>query len=150
MNKINNLVIGQGIGPAKFLMPKSEIIELFGKPDEEVSETEDGDKILTLFYDRMMTDFTFEEAEDGDFVLTSFLCSAPETTIDNKIKFGATEEEFLKYAKSMKASEPEVQTEPGTGEKFLYYSDLGLMAVFTDGVLSAAQLEYWDEEEPDE
>ena len=150
MNKISNLVIGQGIGPAKFLMSDSEIAGLFGKPDEQETFEEDGSKVLTYFYDSMMTDFTFEETEDGGFVLTSLLCSNPDGTVENKIKMGATEEDFMKYAKSMKASEPEVQTDSDSGEKFLYYGDLGLMAVFTDGLLSAVQLEYWDEEEPEE
>ena len=150
MEKINNLVIGQGIGPAKFLMQEDEITALFGKPDESETSEENGEKILTLYYDKMQTDFIFEEADDGRFLLTSFLCTNPNLVLDNKIKFGATEEEFSKYAKALKTEASDIQTDPDTNEKFVFYEDLGLMVIFTEGKLSAVQLEYWEDEDTEE
>ena len=51
MSKIGTIVIGQGVGPAKFGMTEEEIIDLFGKPDEREEENYDDnpdDKTPTL------------------------------------------------------------------------------------------------------
>lgn len=147
MNKISNLVIGQGIGPVKFLMGEEEVVSLIGKPDSRETEDEDGEKVLTLFYDTIETDFVFEETEDGNFALSSLLCTSEDLTLDNKIRYGASEEDFLKYTKSLKAADPETETDETSGEKFLYFEDLGLLAIFTEGKLSGLQIEYWDDED---
>jgi len=156
MNKISNLVIGQGLGPIKFGMTRNEIIELIGKPDEEETEENGDDKILTMFYDNILTDFTLElfegDDENGEDVyrLTSLLCTNPEYTLDNKIHFGDTEQQFVKYTKSLKAADADIQVDQDTKERFLYYDDLGLMAIFDEEGLSTIQLEYWDDDEPEE
>ena len=150
MEKNYNLVIGQGIGPAKFLMPVYEITGLFGKPDEKEESEEDGDKIITLYYDKMQTDFVFDESDDGTFVLTSLLCTNPALVLDNRIKYGATEEEFDKYGKSLKTAPPIVETDEETGEKFVCFEEFGLMGIFTDNLLTGIQLDYWEDEDMDE
>ena len=115
MSKIGNIVIGQGVGPAKFGMTEEEIIDLFGKADErEVENYDDNpdDKTLTLYYDTLMTDFSFDldEDEDGNdvFKLSSILCTNPEFTLDNKIKFGDSEETLLKYTRNLKAADVDI------------------------------------------
>ncbi len=156
MSTIKNLVIGQGIGPIKFGMTRDEIIEIIGKPDEEEKDNNGEDEILTMFYDKILTDFTLELFEGDDengkdvFRLTSLLCSNPDYTLDNKIHFGDTEEQFVKYTKSLKAADADIQTDQETKERFLYYDDLGLMAIFDKEGLASIQLEYWDDEEPEE
>ncbi len=149
-----NLVIGQGIGPAKFLMTEEEIVDLFGNPDDrEVEDYGDG-KTLTLFYDTMMTDFSFEldEDENGNelYKLSSILCVNPEYTLDNKIKFGDSEEQFIKYTHNLKAADPQVEIDQETKERILYFDDLSLMAIFDDEGLSTIQIGYWEEEDEDE
>lgn len=150
-----NLVIGQGIGPAKFGMTEEEIIDLFGKPDErEEEKLEEGVKESTLFYDTMMTDFTFENDEDEDgnevFRLSSILCMNPDYTLDSKIHFGDSEAQFIKYTHNLKAADPQVETDPETKERILYFDDLSLMAIFDDEGLSTIQMGYWDDEDEEE
>ena len=152
MSKIGNIVIGQGVGPAKFGMTEEEIIDLFGKADErEVENYDDNpdDKTLTLYYDTLMTDFSFDldEDEDGNdvFKLSSILCTNPEFTLDNKIKFGDSEETLLKYTRNLKAADPEVEVDKETKERILMFDDLSLMAIFGSEGLSAIQIGYWDD-----
>ena len=68
MSKIGTLVIGQGFGPARFGMTEEEITDLFGKPDEREQETFEGEDTptLTLYYDTLQTDFSFDLDEDED------------------------------------------------------------------------------------
>ena len=154
MSKIGTLVIGQGFGPAKFGMTEDEILDIFGKREEESYSDDPDDKTLTLFYDTMMTDFSFDldEDEDGNDVykLSSILCTNPEYTLDNKIKFGDSEETLLKYTHNLKAPDPEIEVDKETKERILIFDDLGLMAIFDSEGLSAIQIEYWDDEDTDE
>ena len=157
MSKIGTLVIGQGFGPAKFGMTEDEIIDLFGKADErEVENYDDNpdDKTLTLYYDTLMTDFSFDldEDEDGNdvFKLSSILCTNPEFTLDNKIKFGDSEETLLKYTRNLKAADPEVEIDKDTKERILFFDDLSLTAIFDSEGLSAIQIGYWDDEDTEE
>lgn len=157
MSKIGNIVIGQGVGPAKFGMTEAEIIDLFGKADErEVENYDDNpdDKTLTLYYDTLMTDFSFDldEDEDGNdvFKLSSILCTNPEFTLDNKIKFGDSEETLLKYTHNLKAADPEIEVDKETKERILMFDDLSLMAIFDSEGLSAIQIGYWDDEDTEE
>jgi hypothetical protein len=155
MNQIGTLVIGQGIGPAKFGMQEDEVIQLFGKPDEREIEDDGDGKVLTLFYDKMMTDFTFElfEAEDGNEVykLSSILCTNPEYTLDNKIKFGDSEDTVLKYVRTLKAADPQLEIDKETNEKIYYFDDICLITMFDEEGLSTIQIGYWDDEdEPEE
>lgn len=150
-----NMVIGQGIGPAKFGMTEEEIIDLFGKADDrEIENYDDDGKTLTLYYDTMETDFSFDldEDEDGNevFKLSSILCTNPEYTLDNKIHFGDSEEQFVKYTRNMKAGDPEVEIDKETKERILLFDDLCLMAIFDDEGLSAVQIGYWDDEDEEE
>ena len=154
MSKIGNIVIGQGVGPARFGMTEQEILDLFGKPDEREEESYDDDpdlKTLTLYYDTLMTDFSFDldEDEDGNDVykLTTILCTNPEYTLDNKIKFGDTEESLLKYIHNLKAADPEVEVDKETKERILMFDDLNMMAIFDTDGLSAIQIGYWDDAE---
>jgi hypothetical protein len=154
MSKIGTIVIGQGVGPAKFGMTEEEIIDLFGKPDEREEEAYDDDpddKTLTLYYDKLMTDFSFDldEDEDGNdvFKLSSILCTNPEYTLDNKIKFGDSEETLLKYTHNLKAADPEIEVDKETKERILMFDDLSLMAIFDSEGLSAIQIGYWDDED---
>lgn len=151
-----NLVIGQGMGPAKFGMSEEEIIGLFGKADErEVEDYGDG-KTLTLFYDNMLTDFTFDldEDEDGNevFKLSSLLCSNPDCTLDNKIHFGDSEDQVIKYTRSLKAADPQVEVDQETNERILYFDDLCMVAIFDHEGLAMLQIDYWDDadEEPED
>jgi hypothetical protein len=157
MNKIGTIVIGQGVGPAKFGMTEEEIIDLFGKPDEREEEAYDDDpddKTLTLYYDKLMTDFSFDldEDEEGNdvFKLSSILCTNPEYTLDNKIKFGDSEETLLKYTHNLKAADPEIEVDKETKERILMFDDLSLMAIFDSEGLSAIQIGYWDDEDTEE
>ena len=157
MSKIGTLVIGQGFGPAKFGMTEDEIIDLFGKPDEREEEPygdDPDDKTLTLYYDTMMTDFSFDldEDEEGNdvFKLSSILCTNPEYNLDNKIKFGDSEETVLKYTRNLKAADPVVEIDKETKERILMFDDLSLMAIFDSEGLSAIQIGYWDEEDTEE
>ncbi len=157
MSKIGTLVIGQGMGPAKFGMTEEEIIDLFGKPDEREIESygeEPDEKTLTLFYDNILTDFSFDLAEDEDgkdvFRLTSILCTNPEYNLDNKIKFGDSEETLLKYTRNLKAADPEIEVDKETNERILMFDDLSLMAIFDNEGLSTIQIGYWDEEDTEE
>ncbi|MBO7568337.1 MAG: hypothetical protein J6T60_14720 [Bacteroidales bacterium] len=157
MSKIGTLVIGQGMGPAKFGMTEEEIIDLFGKPDEREIESygEDPDeKTLTLFYDNIMSDFSFDlaEGEDGKdvFRLSSILCTNQEYNLDNKIKFGDSEETLLKYTRNLKAADPEIEVDKETNERILMFDDLNLLAIFDSEGLSAIQIGYWDEEDTEE
>ncbi len=149
-----NLVIGQGIGPAKFGATEEEIIDLFGNPDDREVEDYGNGKTLTLFYDTMMTDFTFDldEDEDGNEVykLSSLLCVNPDYTLDNKIHFGDSEESFVKYTRNLKAADPQIEVDAETKERFLYFDDLSLMAIFDSEGLSTLQLGYWDDEDEEE
>lgn len=146
-----NLVIGQGIGPAKFLMTTDEIVDLFGEPSE-IDESEKD--MLTYMYDDMYTDFTFDASENEDgqeqYVLTLVHCYNPDYTLDNKIKFGDSEEDFIKYTRSLKAADPKVDIDKENNVKFLYFEDLGLMGVFDQEGLADIQIEYWEDEEPEE
>lgn len=151
-----NIVIGQGIGPARFGMTEQEIISLFGEPDErEIEDFGDG-KRLTLFYDTMLTDFTFDLDEDEEgreaYKLSSLLCSNPESTLDSKIHFGDSEEQLYKYAKSLKAADPEIEIDQETNERMLYYDDLCMVAIFDNEGLAMLQIDYWDDadEEPED
>ena len=157
MSKISKLVIGQGYGPARFGMTEEEIIGLFGKPDEREVEAYDedpDDKILTLYYDAMMTDFSFDLGEDEDgndvFKLSSVLCTNPELNLDNKIKYGDSEETLLKYTHNLKAADPTVEVDKDTQERILMFDDLSLMAIFDSEGLSAIQIGYWDDEDTEE
>lgn len=157
MSKIGTLVIGQGFGPAKFGMTEDEIIDLFGKPDEREEEPygdDPDDKTLTLYYDTLMTDFSFDldEDEEGNdvFKLSSILCTNPEYNLDNKIKFGNSEETVLKYTRNLKAADPTVEVDKETKERILMFDDLSLMAIFDSEGLSAIQIGYWDEEDTEE
>ena len=157
MSKIGTLVIGQGFGPAKFGMTEDEILDLFGKPDEREEESysdDPDDKTLTLYYDTLMTDFSFDldEDEDGNDVykLSSILCTNPNYNLDNKIKFGDSEETLLKYTRNLKAADPEVEIDKETKERILTFDDLSLMAIFDSEGLSAIQIGYWDDEDTDE
>lgn len=157
MSKIHTIVIGQGVGPAKFGMSEEEIIDLFGEPDEREEESYDedpDDKTLTLYYDKLMTDFSFDldEDEDGNdmYKLSSILCTNPEMTIDNKIKYGDTEEALLKYTHNLKAAEPTVEIDEETKERMLMFDDLSLMAIFEDNELTTVQIGYWEEEDTEE
>ena len=157
MSKIGTLVIGQGCGPAKFGMTEDEIIDLFGKPDEREEEPygdDPDDKTLTLYYDTLMTDFSFDldENEEGNdvFKLSSILCTNPEYNLDNKIKFGDSEETVLKYTRNLKAADPTVEVDKETKERILMFDDLSLMAIFDSEGLSAIQIGYWDEEDTEE
>ncbi len=157
MSKIGTLVIGQGFGPAKFGMTEDEIIDLFGKPDEREEEPygdDPDDKTLTLYYDTLMTDFSFDldEDEDGNnvFKLSSILCTNPEYNLDNKIKFGDSEETVLKYTHNLKAADPTVEVDKETKERILMFDDLSLMAIFDSEGLSAIQIGYWDDEDTEE
>lgn len=157
MSKIGTLVIGQGFGPAKFGMTEDEIIDLFGKPDEREEEPygdDPDDKTLTLYYDTLMTDFSFDldEDEDGNdvFKLSSILCTNPEYNLDNKIKFGDSEETVLKYTRNLKAADPTVEVDKETKERILMFDDLSLMAIFDEEGLSAIQIGYWDDEDTEE
>ncbi len=157
MSKIGTLVIGQGFGPAKFGMTEDEIIDLFGKPDEREEEPygdDPDDKTLTLYYDTLMTDFSFDldEDEDGNnvFKLSSILCTNPEYNLDNKIKFGDSEETVLKYTHNLKAADPTVEVDKETQERILMFDDLSLMAIFDSEGLSAIQIGYWDDEDTEE
>ena len=157
MSKIGNIVIGQGVGPAKFGMTEEEILDLFGKPDEREEEAYDEDpeyKTLTLYYDKLMTDFSFDldEDEEGNdvFKLSSILCTNPEYTLDNKIKFGDSEETLLKYTHNLKAADPTVEVDKETKERILMFDDLSLMAIFDSEGLSAIQIGYWDDEDTEE
>ena len=152
MSKIGTLVIGQGFGPAKFGMTEDEIIDLFGKPDEREEEPygdDPDDKTLTLYYDTLMTDFSFDldEDEEGNdvFKLSSILCTNPEYNLDNKIKFGDSEETVLKYTRNLKAADPTVEVDKETNERILIFDDLSLMAIFDSEGLSAIQIGYWDD-----
>ena len=157
MSKIGTLVIGQGFGPAKFGMTEDEILDLFGKHDEREEESysdDPDDKTLTLYYDTLMTDFSFDldEDEDGNDVykLSSILCTNPNYNLDNKIKFGDSEETLLKYTRNLKAADPEVEIDKETKERILTFDDLSLMAIFDSEGLSAIQIGYWDDEDTDE
>ena len=157
MSKIGTIVIGQGVGPVKFGMTEEEIIDLFGKPDEREEEAYDDDpddKTLTLYYDKLMTDFSFDldEDEEGNdvFKLSSILCTNPEYTLDNKIKFGDSEETLLKYTHNLKAADPEIEVDKETKERILMFDDLSLMAIFDSEGLSAIQIGYWDDEDTEE
>ncbi|MCR5455723.1 MAG: hypothetical protein K6F33_12115 [Bacteroidales bacterium] len=157
MSNIHTLVIGQGAGPAKFGMTEDEIIDLFGQPDEREEEAYDDDpdlKTVTLYYDALMTDFSFDldEDEDGNDVykLSSILCTNPEMTIDNKIKFGDSEETVIKYTHNLKAADPEVEVDKETKERILMFDDLSMMAIFDSQGLSAVQIGYWDDEDTEE
>jgi len=157
MSKIGTIVIGQGVGPAKFGMTEEEIIDLFGKPDEREEEAYDDDpddKTLTLYYDELMTDFSFDldEDEEGNdvFKLSSILCTNPEYTLDNKIKFGDSEETLLKYTHNLKAADPEVEIDKDTKERILFFDDLSLTAIFDNDGLSAIQIGYWEDDQNEE
>ncbi len=144
-----NLIIGQGIGPAEFGMTIEEITELFGEPDETDNDTEDG--TTTLFYDDILTDFVFEKNEDDDTLrLSSILTSNTDYAIDNKIHFGDSEEAVVKFAKTLKAAQPEIEVDDSTKERYLYFDDLNMVAIFSNGGLSSVQIGAWDESEESE
>lgn len=149
-----NLVIGQGIGPAKFGMTEEEIIDLFGQPDDREEEDYGDGKTLTLFYDTMMTDFSFDidEDEDGNdlYRLSSILCVNPDYTLDNKIKFGDSEEQLIKYTHNLKAADPQIEVDQDTKERILFFDDLSLMAIFDSEGLSTLQIGFWDDEDEEE
>ena len=141
-----NIIIGQGLGPLQFGATEEEIKEIFGEPDETEKETDSN--TVTLFYDDIMTDFVLEPDEDDEtYRLSSILTSNHDYSIDNKIKFGDKEEAFIKYAKTLKAEPPETETDPETNEKFLYFDDLNLVAIFDKEGLASVQISAWDEDE---
>lgn len=140
-----NIIIGQGLGPLQFGVTEEEIIELFGKPDETEKDGETNS--LTMFYDNIMTDFVLEPDEDDTLRLSSVLTSNPNYTIDNKINFGDSEEDLIKYAKTLKAEAPETETDTETNEKYLYFDDLNLVAIFDNEGLASVQISAWDEDD---
>lgn len=141
-----NIIIGQGLGPLQFGATEEDIKEIFGAPDETENDKESN--TLTLFYDGIMTDFVLEPDEDDDtYRLSSILTSNPDYSIDNKIKFGDNEEALIKYAKTLKAEAPETETDTETNEKYLYFDDLNLVAIFDQEGLASVQISAWDEDD---
>ncbi len=141
-----NIIIGQGLGPLQFGATEEDIKELFGEPDE--TENDNEAHTITMFYDNIMTDFVLEQDEDDNtYSLTSILTSNPDYSIDNKIQFGDTEEALIKYAKTLKAEKPETETDTETNEKYLYFDDLNLVAIFDNEGLASVQISAWDEDD---
>ena len=141
-----NIIIGQGLGPLQFGATEEEITEIFGAPDETENDKESN--TLTMFYDGIMTDFVLEPDEDDDtFRLSSILTSNPDYSIDNKIHFGDSEEDLIKYTKTLKAEKPETETDNETNEKYLYFDDLNLVAIFDNEGLASVQISAWDEDD---
>ena len=141
-----NIIIGQGLGPLQFGATEEEITEIFGAPDETENDKESN--TLTLFYDGIMTDFVLEPDEDDDtYRLSSILTSNPDYSIDNKIQFGDSEDALIKYAKTLKAEAPETETDTETNEKYLYFDDLNLVAIFDNEGLASVQISAWDEDD---
>lgn len=141
-----NIIIGQGLGPLQFGATEEDIKDIFGAPDETENDKESN--TLTLFYDGIMTDFELEpEEEDETYRLSSILTSNPDYSIDNKIQFGDSEEALIKYAKTLKAENPETETDTETNEKYLYFDDLNLVAIFDQEGLASVQINAWDEDD---
>ncbi|MCQ2973686.1 MAG: hypothetical protein MJ211_02610 [Bacteroidales bacterium] len=146
----NNIIIGQGIGPARFGMSNNEIIEFFGKPNEIEKEQNGEINSITMFYDDLLTDFVCELDEDNIYKLTSILVSNPDYVIDNKIHFGDSEEQLIKYTKSLKAENPQIEIDQAAKEKYLYFDDLNMLAIFDQEGLATIQIGMWDDEDEDE
>ena len=141
-----NIIIGQGLGPLQFGATEEDITDQFGAPDETENDKESN--TLTLFYDDIMTDFVLEPDEDDEtYRLSSILTSNPDYSIDNKIKFGDSEEALIKYTKTLKAENPETETDTETNEKYLYFDDLNLVAIFDQEGLASVQISAWDEDD---
>ncbi|MBO7598379.1 MAG: hypothetical protein J6T70_15175 [Bacteroidales bacterium] len=141
-----NIIIGQGLGPLQFGATEEDIKDIFGAPDETENDKESN--TLTLFYDGIMTDFVLEpDEEDETYRLSSILTSNPDYSIDNKIQFGDSEEALIKYAKTLKAENPETETDTETNEKYLYFDDLNLVAIFDQEGLASVQISAWDEDD---
>ena len=141
-----NIIIGQGLGPLQFGATEEDIKDIFGAPDETENDKESN--TMTLFYDGIMTDFVLEpDEEDETYRLSSILTSNPDYSIDNKIQFGDSEEALIKYAKTLKAENPETETDTETNEKYLYFDDLNLVAIFDQEGLASVQISAWDEDD---
>ena len=149
MDQKFNIIIGQGIGPANFGMTEDEIIELFGKPDETDDDKDSHTK--TYFYDNILCDFVFEQnPETNTYTLVSALTTNPDYAIDNKIHLGDSEQDLIKYTKTLKAEPPEIETDESTHERYLYFDDLNMIAIFDNVGLATVQIGIWDEDEESE
>ncbi len=146
MSTKQTLVLGQGIGQAKFGISEKDLISLFGKPDNRETDIEDGEEILSLDYDNIFATFCLEKFDTDEFILSTIIVENPEISIENKFSIGDNEETVRKAMKTFKCEEPEKEIEDEN--KFnLYYEDVSLVLFFENNQLVSISASFFIDED---
>lgn len=146
MTNKETLILGQGIGPAKFGITEQELISAFGEPDNRESDIEDGEEIHSLDYDNIFATFCFEKFDTDDFLLSTIIVENPEISIENKFTIGDNEETVRKAMKTFKCEEPELEKED-EGRFNLYYEDVSLVLFFENNTLVSISASFFIDED---
>ncbi|WP_196895957.1 hypothetical protein [Aureivirga marina] len=154
MERIRDIVVGQGVGIIKFGFLKNEIKLLLGEPShkelEEHSE-DGGDATETWDYDEIGISFTFDEEED--WKLETITVYSDFFQIQGRTFIGKSKEEVAKLIAQLELGEVEYEdfsSEELPNHELFDVDESNMFFWFTNDELTEIQLgvQWQDEEIP--
>jgi hypothetical protein len=136
------IVLGRGIGEILFGIPKQEIAEILGAPDE-IENPEDPEKAdwETYCYNSIKCSFSFNP--DLDERLVEIVVENGYFHIGRKIRVGVSRKDLLNFGVELKLGIPIIQDRSSKefpAHELISYKQAGLHLWLDNGVISAIQV----------
>ena len=136
------IVLGRGIGEIPFGIPKQELAEILGIPDE-IDNTEDHERIdwETYCYNSINCSFSFDP--DNEDRLVEIVVENGYFNIGKKIRVGIRKEDILNLGVELKFGKyviEDMRTEELPTHELISYDQVGLHLWLDDGLISGIQI----------
>jgi hypothetical protein len=136
------IVLGRGIGEILLGLPKQELADILGEPNE-IEYPEDPEKTdrETWCYDVIKCSFSFDP--DHDDRLVEILVENGYFHIGKKIRVGIKKEDLLKFGKELQFGKCVIEdrrSDEYPSHELIFYEQVGLHLWLDRGILSAIQI----------
>jgi hypothetical protein len=136
------IVLGQGIGKILFGIPKSELTDILGGPDEiEIPEDTEKSDWESLWYKTIKCSFLFDPIFEDR--LMEIIVENEYFHIGKKIRVGMGKADLLKLGPELNLGAfriEEKETEELLSQEFIAYDSVGLLLFMEFGKISAIRI----------
>ena len=143
------IVLGRGIGGILFGIPKKEVAEILGAPDEiEHPEDPERDDWETYSYNSINCSFSFDPHHQDRLV--EIVVENGYFHIGRKIRVGVRKEDLLRFGVELKFGTcviEDVRSEEFPSHELFSYHQVGLHLWLDNGIISAIQISPFSSQE---
>ncbi|HZX63205.1 MAG TPA: hypothetical protein VFE66_08335 [Bacteroidales bacterium] len=143
------IVLGRGIGEILFGIPKQEIAEILGAPNE-IENPEDPERIDWEIYCYNSINCSFSFDPDNEDRLVEIVVENGYFHIGKKIRVGIRKEDILNLGVELKFGKyviEDMRTEELPTHELISYDQVGLHLWLDDGLISSIQISHLLNEE---